>query len=137
MCGKHSRILAMPLNTALLLLTPRHTITSSLRLQHDKACFNLQPLSNGRPRHPSRLSLLMWYITALIRQGFPQGLVQITCLIDDRLPLRFFLKRLVNNPPPNTPGVSYLLFHALHFSSPVINPMFFYSPALSPAANVS
>jgi hypothetical protein len=66
----------------------------------------------------------MWYITALIRQEFPQGLVPITWLIDDGLPLAI-LSKTTGQHPLNTPGVSYLLFHALHFSSPVINPMFF------------
>lgn len=89
----------MPSNTVLLLPTPHPTITSFLRLLPAKACFSLQPLSNGRPRHPSRLNLLMWYITAPISQESPQGLVQITCLIDDRLPEAILSEMTGQHPP--------------------------------------
>lgn len=89
----------MPSNTVLLLPTPHPTITYFLRLLLAKACSSLQPLSNGRPHHPSRLSLLMWYITALISQESLQDLVQITCLIDDRLPWAILSEMTGQHPP--------------------------------------
>jgi hypothetical protein len=55
---------------------------------------------------------LMWYITALTSQAFLQGLVRITCLIDDPLPLAIPYELTGRHPfliPRESPT---LLFHA-------------------------